>query len=92
MSGFNADAYIRYLATKFVFDEIEDDNPEKAINSLVDDACGDTGLLQRLIETYDVVTFTDGSGTLRKNKLASLVTDTGRSQCFINKVEFETNN
>ena len=80
------------LAVKFTSDEINERTPNKAISSIMFDACGDSELLHKLVETYDVVTFTDGSGTLRKNKLASLVTDTGGSQCFINKAEFETNN
>ena len=77
ISGFNTDAYLQYLAIKFVFNELEAEYPNKAINILVRNTCGDTELLHRLIQTYDVVTFTDGERDLQKNKIASFVEATG---------------
>ena len=75
--GFDEDAYLKYLAMKFIFDELEKESPNKAISYLVRNTCGDSELLHKLVETYDVVTFTDGEGDLQKNKIPSIITATG---------------
>lgn len=81
LTGFNPEGYLHYLATRFIFGELERETPNKAINNLVDNTCGDPELLHRLRATYDVVTFTDRSGDLRKNEIASFLTATGTVFC-----------
>ena len=75
--GFSPSAYLTYLATKFVFDEVKVDMPEKATSILVCNPCGDKQLMERLFDTYDVVTFTDGTSELEKNRMPSFVTAAG---------------
>ena len=79
------EAYLKFLAAKFVFDEVEANSPNKAINNLVFNPCGDSELLHRLLETYDLVTFTDGQQYLRKNGISSLITAAGiQCQAIVN--------
>mgnify|MGYP001796348094 FL=1 len=65
------------LAVKFTSDDLNERTPNKAISSIIFDACGDSELLQRLIQIYDVTTFTAGEGDLEKNNVASIITATG---------------
>ena len=62
---------------QFVFDELEAKFPNKAINTVVRNQCGDSKLLHRLMQTYNVITFTDGEGDLRKDDISSFVTTAG---------------
>ena len=51
--------------------------PEKATSILVCNPCGDKRLMERLFDTYDIVTFTDGTSELEKNRMPSFVTAAG---------------
>lgn len=76
LTGFNPEGYLHYLATRFIFGELERETPNKAINNLVDNTCGDPELLHRLRATLGL-----GLGDLRKNKIASFLTATGTVFC-----------
>lgn len=77
IAGFSTDAYFQYLATKFIFNELEAESPSKGINNLIQNHCGDSELLHRLMQTYDLKTFTDGHRDLQKDNIASYITAAG---------------